>query len=50
MPSWTPGSYLIREFARHVQEFQAVDAASQQPLAWRKAQQEHLASREPPAR
>ena len=19
MPSWTPGSYLIREFARHVQ-------------------------------
>ena len=36
MPSWTPGSYLIREFARHVQEFQALDAASQQPLPWRK--------------
>ncbi|MFZ2360058.1 MAG: PDZ domain-containing protein [Anaerolineae bacterium] len=34
MPSWTPGSYLIREFARHVQEFQALDAASQQPLSW----------------
>lgn len=32
MPSWTPGSYLIREFARHVQEFQALDAASQRPL------------------
>lgn len=36
MPSWTPGSYLIREFARHVQEFQALDAASQQPLPWTK--------------
>ena len=36
MPSWTPGSYLIREFARHVQEFQALDAASQQPLPWHK--------------
>lgn len=36
MPSWTPGSYLIREFARHVQEFAALDAASQQPLRWRK--------------
>lgn len=36
MPSWTPGSYLIREFARHVQEFQALDAASQRPLPWSK--------------
>ena len=36
MPSWTPGSYLIREFARHVQEFEALDAASLQPLAWTK--------------
>jgi predicted metalloprotease with PDZ domain len=36
MPSWTPGSYLIREFARHVQEFQALDGASQQPLPWTK--------------
>ncbi len=26
MPVWTPGSYLIREFARHVQDFVAVDA------------------------
>jgi predicted metalloprotease with PDZ domain len=23
MPSWTPGSYMIREYARHVQEFAA---------------------------
>ncbi len=36
MPSWTPGSYLIREFARHVQEFEALDAASRQPLPWHK--------------
>jgi predicted metalloprotease with PDZ domain len=21
MPSWTPGSYMIREYARHVQDF-----------------------------
>src|SRR5215813_894862 len=26
MPVWTPGSYLIREFARHVQDFAAADA------------------------
>ena len=35
MPSWTPGSYLIREFARHVQEFQALDASGT-PLPWHK--------------
>lgn len=23
MPAWTPGSYLLREYARHVQDFQA---------------------------
>src|SRR5262245_60523278 len=26
IPVWTPGSYLIREFARHVQDFAAADA------------------------
>jgi predicted metalloprotease with PDZ domain len=25
MPVWTPGSYLVREFARHLQDFEAVD-------------------------
>ena len=25
MPVWTPGSYLVREYARHVQDFVAVD-------------------------
>src|SRR5581483_8434252 len=26
MPAWAPGSYLVRDFARHVQEAEAVDA------------------------
>lgn len=26
MPVWTPGSYLVREYARHVQDFVALDA------------------------
>ena len=36
MPVWTPGSYLVREYARHVQDFAAQDA-DRRPLAWRKA-------------
>jgi predicted metalloprotease with PDZ domain len=35
MPVWTPGSYLVREFERHVQDFSASDAAGQ-PLKWQK--------------
>src|SRR5438067_1475696 len=35
MPVWTPGSYLIREYARHVQDF-AVKNAGGKELAWRK--------------
>lgn len=35
MPVWTPGSYLIREFERHVQDFEAKDAAGQ-ALKWEK--------------
>lgn len=35
MPVWTPGSYLIREFERHVQDFTAADGAGQ-PLKWQK--------------
>ncbi len=35
MPVWTPGSYLVREFARHVQDF-AVRDASGRALAWQK--------------
>src|SRR5438128_4414312 len=35
MPVWTPGSYLIREFERNVQDFTATDALGQ-PLLWEK--------------
>lgn len=35
MPVWTPGSYLIREFERHVQDFAAVDANGN-ALVWSK--------------
>src|SRR5678816_2716331 len=35
MPVWTPGSYLIREFERQVQDFVASDAAGQS-LKWEK--------------
>ena len=35
MPVWTPGSYLVREFERHVQDFAATDAAGK-PLKWEK--------------
>jgi predicted metalloprotease with PDZ domain len=35
LPVWTPGSYLIREFERHVQDFAATDAAGR-PLVWEK--------------
>ncbi|HVG19866.1 MAG TPA: hypothetical protein VNI02_12520, partial [Blastocatellia bacterium] len=36
MPTWTPGSYLQREFARNVQEFAARDGSGR-PLRWEKA-------------
>ena len=36
MPVWTPGSYLVREYARHVQDFTAREAGGR-TLAWRKA-------------
>lgn len=35
MPVWTPGSYLIREYARHVQEF-AVKNSGGNSLDWEK--------------
>src|SRR5215213_5788952 len=33
MPVWTPGSYLVREFERHVQDFEARDGGGR-ALAW----------------
>ncbi len=35
LPVWTPGSYLVREYARHVQDFNAKDE-SERSLSWRK--------------
>ncbi len=35
MPVWTPGSYLVREYARHVQDFSVRDAKGKE-LGWRK--------------
>lgn len=35
MPVWTPGSYLIREYARHVQDFEVKDASGA-ALVWTK--------------
>ena len=35
MPVWTPGSYLVREFERNVQDFSAKDATGQ-ALKWEK--------------
>jgi predicted metalloprotease with PDZ domain len=35
MPAWTPGSYKIRDFARHVQDFAAFDERRRR-LPWRK--------------
>ena len=35
MPVWTPGSYLVREYARHVQDFTARDAGGK-TLGWEK--------------
>lgn len=36
LPSWTPGSYMIREYARHVQEFAASTGTTNTVLPWRK--------------
>ncbi|MFQ3613433.1 MAG: M61 family metallopeptidase [Cyanobacteriota bacterium] len=33
MPVWTPGSYLVREYARHLQDFQVEDEEGI-PLPW----------------
>ena len=40
LPVWTPGSYLVREYARHLQDFVAI-AESGQNLAWQKISKNH---------
>ncbi|MEM8532256.1 MAG: PDZ domain-containing protein [Chloroflexota bacterium] len=36
LPVWTPGSYLIREYPRHIQEFSATNISGQS-LKWQKS-------------
>lgn len=38
LPVWTPGSYLVREYAKHLQDFAA---QGQQPLPWSKVSKNH---------
>jgi predicted metalloprotease with PDZ domain len=41
MPVWTPGSYLVREYARHLQDFAAYAGATTQALPWGKVSKNH---------
>jgi len=41
MPVWTPGSYLVREYARHVQDFEAINGEDNEPLLWKKISKNH---------
>ncbi|GAB4539718.1 MAG: PDZ domain-containing protein [Pleurocapsa sp.] len=36
MPVWTPGSYLVREYARHVQDFQVKNSDNKKSLSYEK--------------
>ncbi|OYQ67213.1 peptidase M61 [Pseudanabaena sp. SR411] len=40
LPVWTPGSYLVREYAKHLQDFEATDATGN-PLSWQKISKNH---------
>lgn len=44
-PTWTPGSYLIREHQRHLGEFVATDAADGATLLWKKSAKNRFAIR-----
>lgn len=39
LPVWTPGSYLVREYAKHLQDFSA--ESEEQSLPWRKSGKNH---------
>lgn len=47
LPVWTPGSYLVREYAKHLQDFSAT--AGEKPLNWHKVAKNHwqIATTEP---
>lgn len=40
-PVWTPGSYLVREYVRHLQEFAVCNAQDSTPLAAEKLSKNH---------
>ena len=40
LPVWTPGSYLVREYAKHPQNFEATDADGEK-LSWQKIRKNH---------
>lgn len=40
LPVWTPGSYLVREYAKHLQDFSAQTEVGQ-PLEWVKLSKNH---------
>ena len=40
LPVWTPGSYLVREYAKHLQNFEAIDGAGNS-LTWEKITKSH---------
>ncbi len=37
LPSWTPGSYLVRDYARHIETFTIRDADLEIDVPWRKS-------------
>ncbi|MEH2331784.1 M61 family metallopeptidase [Nostoc sp.] len=39
LPVWTPGSYLVREYAKNLQDFEAFE--ENKPLTWRKIGKNH---------
>ena len=41
MPVWTPGSYLVREYARHLQDFVVKDSSSHKSLVSHKVSKNH---------
>ncbi|PZO42718.1 MAG: peptidase M61 [Pseudanabaena frigida] len=40
LPVWTPGSYLVREYAKHLQDFTAI-AGTGEELKWQKVSKNH---------
>lgn len=41
MPVWTPGSYLVREYSRLLQEFEAFCPKKDKSIAWQKITKNH---------